>query len=57
MVHRHPNGLCGITAWNVLKLLIGGLIESGRNGDGGAPPPAPTIASVRYHVSVGADAH
>ena len=57
VVHRHPNGLCVITAGNVLELSIGGSIESDRNSDGGAPPPAPTIASVRYHVSVGADAH
>jgi hypothetical protein len=56
VVHRHPNGLCVITAGNVLELSMGGSIESDRNGDGGAPPPAPTVASVRYHVSVGADA-
>ena len=52
VVHRHPNGLCVITAGNVLELSIGGSIESDRNSDGGAPPPAPTVASVRYHVSV-----
>ena len=38
VVHRHPNGLCVITAGNVLELSIGGSIESDRNSDGGAPP-------------------
>jgi hypothetical protein len=52
-----------ITAGNVLELSMRGSVDGGdgdyddrRHDDAGDSPPAPTVTSVRYHVSVGTDA-